>query len=67
MISYVNEFDVALNPPTYQEGQVFVDANWPMGVRDSVSKYRWLREHYEPVARVGYGHLLFEVRPRQRE
>jgi len=55
--------DVSLNPPAPREGRVLVEVNRLVGVFGTSDRYRWLREHYKPIAHVGYAHLLFAVGP----
>jgi len=53
-----------VEPETPQAGDILVGANELVGVFHP-EKYRWLREHFQPVAHVGYSHLLFRITPEE--
>jgi hypothetical protein len=52
--------DVALNPDSPTPGRVLVSANRLVGDWHGYEPMHWLLR-YQPVACVGYGHLLFVV------
>jgi hypothetical protein len=49
-------------PREPQAGYVLVGANELVGIFDP-ERFRWLRENFQPVDHVAYGHLLFHVPP----
>jgi 4-amino-4-deoxy-L-arabinose transferase-like glycosyltransferase len=54
--------DVTENPTTPVVGRILVSANLLVGILPGATNQMfWLRSHYEPVAHVGYAHLLFDV------
>jgi hypothetical protein len=58
------EMAIAVEPPVPQAGYVLVGANQLVGIYGP-ERYRWLREHFSPIAQVAYSHLLFYVPPEQ--
>lgn len=58
------ELRLVVEPETPQAGDILVGANQLVGVFHP-GKYRWLRDHFRPVAHVGYSHLLFQITPEE--
>jgi hypothetical protein len=56
------EMPIAVEPPFPQAGYVLVGANQLVGIYGP-ERYRWLREHFQPIGHVAYSHLLFYVPP----
>jgi hypothetical protein len=56
------EMVIAVEPAEPTAGYVLVGANQLVGIYGE-EKYRWLREHFTPVAHVAYSHLLYYVPP----
>jgi hypothetical protein len=55
--------DVIANPTVPVSGRILVNANLLVGVVEKTpNQILWLRCCHEPVAHVGYAHLLFVVR-----
>ena len=54
------ELRLVVEPESPQAGDILVGANQLVGVIHP-GKYRWLREHFQPVGHVGYSHLLFRI------
>ena len=54
--------DVILSPAQPCTGRILVSADRLVGVERPAEDYRWLRENFEPIAHVGYGHFLFDVK-----
>jgi hypothetical protein len=52
-----------LNPESPMAGQIVVSANKLVGIENSPSQYRWLRENFEPVTHIAYSFLVFDVKP----
>lgn len=52
--------ETILNPSRPVAGKIVVDANMLTGIVKE-TEFSWLRENFEPVSHVGYGHLLFEI------
>ncbi|HVR70903.1 MAG TPA: glycosyltransferase family 39 protein [Vicinamibacteria bacterium] len=56
------EMPLVLEPERPVAGYVVVGANQLVGVFGP-ARYRWLRENFEPIAHIGYSHLVFRVTP----
>ena len=56
------EMPLVLEPERPTAGYIVVGANQLVGVFGP-ARYRWLRENFEPVAHIGYSHLVFHVTP----
>jgi hypothetical protein len=54
--------DALFEPRGPQAGTIVLSANKYVGLW-SVEEYRWLRENFEPVGHIAYGHLIFRVTP----
>jgi 4-amino-4-deoxy-L-arabinose transferase-like glycosyltransferase len=54
--------DIIENPTSPVAGRILVNANRLVGITQGASNQMlWLRSRHEPIAHVGYGHLLFVV------
>jgi hypothetical protein len=58
--------DAVVEPDSPEAGTIVVGVNWLTGVTGP-DKYRWLREHFEPVGQVAYSYLVFKVTPEDLE
>ncbi len=58
------ELHLVVNPEGPTAGDIVVSTNQLVGVL-RVDKYRWLRENFEPVGHVAYGHLLYRITPEE--
>jgi hypothetical protein len=58
------ELHLVVNPEGPAAGDIVVSANQLVGVLHA-DKYRWLRENFEPVGQIAYGHLLYRITPEQ--
>ena len=56
------EMRLVVEPERPVAGYVVVGANQLVGIFGP-ARYRWLRENFEPVAHIGYSHLVFHVTP----
>ena len=62
MISYVNAHpDVKRSPQEPVTGKIVVSVNELVGIYEP-ERFRWLREGYSPVDRIGYSFLIFDVK-----
>ncbi len=50
-----------LNPPKPVSGEIVVGVNRLVGVIDDPKKYKWLRDHFEPVGHIGYAYLIYKI------
>ena len=49
-----------MNPTRPTTGLIVVDVNHLVGVYKP-ERYRWLREHFEPVGHIAYSYLVYEI------
>jgi hypothetical protein len=56
------EMPLVFEPERPVAGYVVVGANQLVGVFGP-ERFRWLRENFEPIAHIGYSHLVFHVTP----
>ena len=54
--------DVIFEPDSPMAGTLLVRVEFYVGLF-FIERFRWLRENFEPVGHVAYGHLLFRVTP----
>ncbi len=64
---YLEEFlqdnpDAILHPRSPRSGRIVVGVNRLVGIHDR-EEYRWLRENFEPTARIAYSWLLYDISP----
>ena len=64
---YVNQWlekhpEAIVDPDRPVPGTILVRASELVGISDP-ERFRWLRENFEPVEHVAYGHLVFRVTP----
>ena len=52
---------IYVNPGHPTSGRVIVSVNDLVGVTQDTSKYRWLRNNYEPVSHIAYSWLYYEI------
>ena len=52
---------ISLNPHLPVSGKIIVNVNALVGVEGSAETYRWLRDDFKPVGRVGYSLLIYDV------
>jgi len=53
--------DIHVNPLQPMSGKIIVNVNNLVGVIQDASTYEWLRDNYEPVDRVAYSWLCYEI------
>lgn len=56
-----NHPETILHPPVPTTGRIAVTVNKLVGVLAPPEQYRWLRENFEPVDRIAYSYLIYEV------